>query len=107
MYTVEAIVSITGGRLQQQGAGGSIVHLVYDSRKIAFAQSSLFFAFSLGGSEGYRFLEDAYRKGIRHFVVGHEVAADRFPGSDIIVVENVLKSFQALAAFHRSQFNIP
>ncbi len=107
MYTVEAIVNITGGRLQQQGAGGSIAHLVYDSRKIAFAQTSLFFAFSSGGGDGHRFLEDAYRKGVRHFVVGHEVAADRFPGSDIIVVENVLKSFQALAAHHRSRFNIP
>ena len=107
MYTIEAICKIIGGHLLQRGEAGTITQLVYDSRRITFAEASLFFALSTGGNDGYRFLEDAYKKGVRHFVVGHDVDVSLFSGSNIIVVQNVSFSFQALAAYHRSQFSIP
>ena len=107
MYTIEAIAEITGGHLQQHGPGGSITQLVYDSRKIAFAETSLFFALTAGSNDGHRFVADAYKKGVRHFVVGHAIDAAALPGSNILVVQDVLKALQALAAHHRSRFSIP
>jgi len=107
VYSIAEIVEIMGGRLQQSGASGPVAHLVYDSRKITFAESSLFFALPTSGNDGHRFVADAYKKGVRHFVVAHNLDEATLPGSTIIVVPNVLKSFQALAAHHRSKFHYP
>lgn len=106
MYTIEAISKIIGGRLQQS-AEGTITQLAYDSRRLTFAESSLFFALPTGSNDGHRFLQDAYKKGVRHFVVAHEVDAHTLPGSTVIVVQNVSAAFQALAAHHRAQFILP
>mgnify|MGYP003575007365 CR=1 FL=1 len=107
MYAISTICAIVEGRFQQRVDDASIAHLVYDSRKIAFAQTSLFFALQTSGNDGHRYLTDAYKKGVRNFVVAHNVDAATLQGSNIIVVQNVLKAFQKLAAHHRSRFAIP
>lgn len=107
MYTIQTICAIVEGRFQQQGQNGTIAHLAYDSRKIQFAETSLFFALASHYSNGHPYVTDAYQKGVRNFIVAQEVAADALEGSNIIVVPHVLKALQALAVHHRSNFTLP
>ncbi|HEX6333487.1 MAG TPA: bifunctional UDP-N-acetylmuramoyl-tripeptide:D-alanyl-D-alanine ligase/alanine racemase [Flavisolibacter sp.] len=107
MYTLSSIAGITGGRMVQQGNAAVIEHLAYDSRNILFAATSVFFAIRTGRHDGHDFIADAYRKGIRNFIVDSEVDAASLADASILKVNDTLASLQQLAVHHRQQFDIP
>ncbi|RYZ19428.1 MAG: bifunctional UDP-N-acetylmuramoyl-tripeptide:D-alanyl-D-alanine ligase/alanine racemase, partial [Chitinophagaceae bacterium] len=107
MYTITTIADVIGARLQGGDAVRSIAHLLHDSRGVSFPESSLFFALVTRRSNGHRFLEDAYRKGVRAFVVSEAVDPEAFPGASFLQVTDALRALQALAAWHRGHFDIP
>lgn len=107
MYSIQTICAVVKGRFQQQATESEIAYLVYDSRKIQFAESSLFFALRTARSDGHRYIDQAYAGGIRNFIVDGEVRPEAAAGSNIIVVEHTLQALQALAAFHRQHFDLP
>ncbi|RYZ19599.1 MAG: bifunctional UDP-N-acetylmuramoyl-tripeptide:D-alanyl-D-alanine ligase/alanine racemase, partial [Chitinophagaceae bacterium] len=76
-------------------------------RAVPFPDSSLFFALQTARSDGHRFIDDAWRKGVRAFVVSHEVDRDAFAGATFLRVPDTLAALQALAAWHRAQFDLP
>lgn len=78
--------------------------LLTDSRRVVNAAEGLFFALS-GRRDGHDFIAEAYNAGVRSFVVTHE-PAERYSGSNFLVVGNVLQALQSLAAHHRTQFNL-
>ncbi|OKS86366.1 bifunctional UDP-N-acetylmuramoyl-tripeptide:D-alanyl-D-alanine ligase/alanine racemase [Mucilaginibacter polytrichastri] len=78
--------------------------LLTDSRRILNAAEALFFALN-GRRDGHDFIPEAYNAGVRSFVVTHE-PAERYSGSNFLVVDNVLHALQMLAAYHRNQFNL-
>ncbi|MBA4166432.1 MAG: bifunctional UDP-N-acetylmuramoyl-tripeptide:D-alanyl-D-alanine ligase/alanine racemase, partial [Chitinophagaceae bacterium] len=80
--------------------------LLTDTRRAVFPESSLFFALKGERRDGHTFLGEAWKKGIRNFIVSLQQQYD-LPGSNIIVVKDVLAALQCLAAHHRSQFHIP
>ncbi|MBD0296739.1 MAG: bifunctional UDP-N-acetylmuramoyl-tripeptide:D-alanyl-D-alanine ligase/alanine racemase, partial [Flavisolibacter sp.] len=84
-----------------------IVHLVHDSRTITFGASSLFFALKTVHRDGHLFIQDAYKKGVRNFIVSEQVDTASLADCNIIMVSDVLEALQNLAAFHRGQFSIP
>jgi alanine racemase len=93
-----------GGRLLS-GEELTITHLLYDSRRIQQPSSSLFFALKSGRNNGHHYLPDAYEKGVRAFVVSEAV---QLPEDALIIeVADTLIALQALAAYHRSQFDLP
>jgi alanine racemase len=79
--------------------------LLTDSRRIINPAEALFFAIS-GRRDGHDFIPEAYNAGVRSFVVTHE-PAERYSGSNFLVVDNVLRALQSLAAYHRKQFDLP
>jgi alanine racemase len=85
----------------------SIAHLLHDSRAVTFPETSLFFAITTSRSDGHHFVEDAWRKGVRAFVVSKEIRVDEFPGASFLQVADSLKALQALASWHRAHFDIP
>lgn len=103
MYLISTICTILKGQLVQ-GGEGEIRHLLYDSRRIQHPETSLFFAIKTAHNDGHRYLAKAYQKGVRAFVVSEEVALE---DAVVIRVDDTLAALQALAAWHRSQFNIP
>ena len=107
MYKIAAIREIVRGRFRQQAADTEIQYLLYDSRKIQFPESSLFFALKTGGSDGHHFIRHAWQSGVRNFVVHHEVDSEQLPDSNVLLVPDTLQALQQLAAFHRRQFDIP
>jgi alanine racemase len=107
VYTLEQIGEIVGGSFLTKAASASIAHLVYDSRAIAFPADSLFFALRTAHQDGHKFIGDAYRKGVRHFVVDRVVAADEYSDATFLHVTDTLHAMQELARHHRSRFHLP
>jgi alanine racemase len=106
VYTINAICNIVKGKFIQQQHDVDIEHLVYDSRLITSTEGSLFFALHTLQRDGHYYIEEAFKKGIRNFVVDKEVKSD-FVDCNIIKVADTLKALHQLAANHRNNFNIP
>lgn len=109
-YHIPDIAEMVQGKLIHQSATIAqqpIQHLLTDSRKIIYPESSVFFAIRGERSNGHRYLKDVYDAGVRSFVV--ESSQDMSLPSDvnIIQVSDSLKALQMLAAAHRNQFHFP
>ncbi|KGE13233.1 bifunctional UDP-N-acetylmuramoyl-tripeptide:D-alanyl-D-alanine ligase/alanine racemase [Sphingobacterium deserti] len=108
MYTVGTIFSaVQYERTQITDPQLEIVDLAYDTRKIRNGSHSLFFALK-SVRDGHLFLQDAYQKGVRAFVVSDQkIDSQNFPDANFIWVSDVLEAMQELARFHRLQFRKP
>ena len=106
MYHIKQISEIVGGRLVGSEDDRIIQNLLIDSRRLDAAGLTLFFALVSQRNDGHKYIEDLYQNGVRAFVVSkmpEEVHSD----ACYLLVDDVLKALQQLAAYHRSQFNIP
>ena len=105
-YTIQDIQSIIGAK-------GIVVentiieNLVIDSRKIIFPNSSLFFALHSDRRDGHTFIEEAYQRGVRNFVVEKYFDFNKYPLANFLLTNDSLEALQTLAAKHRSQFQYP
>ena len=110
-YSIEQIAEIVSGEfLLNEKSGSLIEHLLLDSRKLLFPVSSIFFALDGPRRKGLSFVRDLYNKGVRDFVVSEPAGLEvmeMYPGSNFLLVSDVLSALHSLAAFHRKQFNIP
>ena len=84
----------------------AIEHLLIDSRKISFPQTSLFFAIVGERHDGHDFIVDAYKSGVRNFIISNVQNIDNQHLKDAIFIKvpDVLRGLQDLAAHHRAQF---
>lgn len=88
--------------------GSIISQLLTDSRKLVFADTTLFFAIEGPRRNGHDFIPELYERGLRFFVVQqHKIVAEKFPQAVFLAVPDVLKALQLLVAHHRAQFTIP
>ena len=111
IYSIEKIAAITSADfLRKEKSDTVIEHLLLDSRKLLFPASSLFFALGGPRRNGHTFIKELYNKGVRNFVIADSKGVEEiasYPGSNFLLVEDVLSALHSLAAFHRLQFNIP
>ena len=84
-----------------------IDHILFDSRKLAFPETTIFFALTEGRRNGHGYITDLYIRGVRAFVVSEEPAKEKFSEALFILVPDTLHALQMLAAHHRLQFNYP
>ncbi|WP_107039491.1 alanine racemase [Brumimicrobium mesophilum] len=78
--------------------------IYYDTRLINTSRNGVFFALS-GRRNGHDFVQKAYDKGIRSFVLSKKVELPE--DAVIITVEDTLRALQAVAKYHRNQFFYP
>jgi alanine racemase len=71
----------------------------YSTLRIRF-----FFALRTAHADGHQFIADAYKKGIRNFVVSEKM---KLEDASFILVDDTLKALQQLVAWHRRKFQIP
>ncbi|MDR2448688.1 MAG: bifunctional UDP-N-acetylmuramoyl-tripeptide:D-alanyl-D-alanine ligase/alanine racemase [Prevotellaceae bacterium] len=85
-----------------------ITTLLTDSRNVSITEGCLFFALVSARNDGHKYIEDLYRRGVRHFVVQYvpERVKDH-TDADFLVVDNTLDALQQLAAAYRRRFTIP
>ena len=84
-----------------------VEHLLIDSRKLSFPSTTLFFAFKGQRHDGHKYIADLYEKGLRNFIVSEKIEIQPFADATILLVEDMLSALQAIARFHRKQFDIP
>lgn len=84
----------------------TIESVVFDTRKIINGGNSLFFALKGEFRDGHDYIEEAYNKGVRTFVVGRKDKS-KLKNATYIVVENPLAALQTLAQNHREKFHYP
>ena len=122
-YSIKYIAEIIGGKFLRYRGDDPVEHLLLDSRRLIFPDSSLFFSLKGPRRDGSLFVEELYKRGVRNFVV-QEAGAEERGGRDgsgervgvpmaemtdanIILVEDTLAALQHLAAWHRRQFTLP
>jgi alanine racemase len=109
-YFIKDIAHIVSGNFVQFNEAinhSAIAHLLIDSRKVIYPESSVFIAINGERNNGHHYLKDAYDAGVRHFIV-EELPFNLLPNDcSVIQVSNSLVALQELAAFHRSQFKCP
>lgn len=108
MYSIDSIGQILRPKQALITNKDSVItHLVYDSRKVADAKGSLFFALK-AVRDGHRFIADAYQKGLRSFVISDaNFPIASYPEANFLIVADVLQALQDLAQHVRKSFHKP
>jgi alanine racemase len=107
-HSIEKIAGIVEGKAFINAPDNTLVEvLMIDSRKIARASTSLFFAIKGDRHNGHNFVESCLISGVRNFVVAAIQPEWENAKANFIVVKDTLAALQKLAAEHRSQFSIP
>ena len=110
-YSIPQIEKIINGKfLLDENSSAVIDHLLLDSRKLLFPDTTLFFALVGPRRNGNLFVKELYDKGVINFIVGDDFDASQisqYSGSNFLQVKNVQQSLHMLTAYHRRQFNIP
>ncbi|MFK7934548.1 MAG: bifunctional UDP-N-acetylmuramoyl-tripeptide:D-alanyl-D-alanine ligase/alanine racemase [Saprospiraceae bacterium] len=109
-YTFSQIATALKGEINQQFAPNMVIeHILFDSRKVIFPTTAIFFAIIGKRQNGHHFVSDAFAKGVRHFVVNQdeEIELPDLAKVNVLKVRNTTTALQKLALFHRHQFNFP
>ena len=105
IYTISTIAEILQADAKLVSSQAIIQYLIVDSRSVLVAENSLFFALS-SHRNGHAFIEDAYKKQIRNFVITEEKYITLYPDCNFILVDDALKALQELATTHQHHFNL-
>ena len=105
-YRFDDISHIIKGKVLSLNNDSPIQNVIYDTRKISFALNSIFFAFKGAINDGHDYLEEAYRKGVRNFVISKKINPEFFKDANILLVNSSLQALQVLAMHHRKQYDI-
>jgi len=107
-YSTAEIAEVVNGRTEGLCAH-RIRFLLTDSRKLLLPDQSLFFALRSNQDDGHRYIRELLQKGVRAFVADHvPEGLGKIPEDTcFVIVENVLKALQKLAAVHRAYYSYP
>jgi Alr-MurF fusion protein len=106
-YFIQHINKIVRGSFENFHNNDPVEHLLTDSRKLIFPETTLFFALKGPRRNGDLFIKELYDRGVRNFITDNKISTEKFINANIILVDDVLNALQEFAAFHRSQFDIP
>lgn len=110
ILTARQVFSIVGGEFRSPELVSeiSISSIAIDSRTIFDPESSLFFALKTKRNDGHRYIADLVQAGVHAFVIS-DFSKEflKYTNCCFIVVDDTLNAMQKLAAWNRSQFDIP
>lgn len=102
-YSLEQIARVVNGELTE-GLAVSISEYCIDSRSLAFAGHTLFFALKGERHNGHDYIASLYEAGVRAFVVDENRAVfNTLTEANFIYANDVLTALQQLASHHRAQ----
>ncbi len=107
MYTIKHIASVLNNEAKIVNGDAVIEQLLTDSRRLVFAETTLFFAIVTQRRNAHDFIAELYERGVRNFVVQKNFDAAAFANGNFIFAGDTLIALQNLAAYHRRQFNYP
>ena len=106
MYSILKIQDILAAEpLQLPNKTAVIEHFLTDTRRVAFPETSLFFPLVGRFHDGHDFIEAAYARGVRNFLVSKSTFLfQNFKDANFLKIEDVLRGIQKIAAAHRREF---
>lgn len=100
-YQISDIAQIVQGDCILNDADHQGVRILsIDSRKIFFAAKSLFLAIVTEQNDGHNYIQDAFDKGVRNFLISKKDFV--LAGANFIVVDDVVIALQKLSKKHKS-----
>ena len=107
-YTFTQIAEVLNGNTVRGDYDASISSLLLDSRNVYDPSHTLFFAINGAHHNGHHFIDEAYAKGVRNFVISDAfIDLANFPTANFIIVNNTTDALQQLATWHRNHFKYP
>jgi Alr-MurF fusion protein len=110
LYTLQTIAGLIGATLKGRHTERVVGHLLTDSRRLLFPDTTLFFALQTDRRDGADFIPELAEKGVTAFVVtGSFTIPETTEISALVflVVADVRQALQQLATAHRAQFSLP
>ncbi len=107
MYNAESISKVLKGELLQQTGNPDIEHILLDSRKLSFPETSLFIPLVSSRRNAHQYIPELYEKGVSNFIVSEPVPEGKYPKANIILVKDTMHALHTLVAYRRQQFHIP
>ena len=104
--SIEKLCSILDLNFNFDGPDLELNEVVYDTRNMHFGKDKIFFALQGKYRNGLSFIQEAYDKGIRVFIVG-EMPNKRNEDAHYLLVSKPLDTLLKLAKWHRDRFHIP
>ena len=71
LYPIAEVINVTGATASVANGDATVRTLGYDSRKLTDVEHTLFFALK-GRRDGHTFIDEAYRTGVRNFVISDD-----------------------------------
>jgi alanine racemase len=105
-YRIDEINTVVNGKFYGENFTADIEHISIDTRETISSSASLFFCL-MARNDGHQYIDIAYSKGIRNFVVSESIESHNYPETNFILVEDTLIALQQLATYHREKFDIP
>ncbi len=108
--TLKQLAEITKGEIiagRSCNTESLISQISIDSRGLVNSSACLFVAIRGERHNGHHYIDSLYYRGVRFFLISEDVQQESYTDASFVKVEDSLKAFQQLAAFHRSQFNYP
>ncbi len=106
-YTIQEIANAVNGELKFGFfQGEKIDNILIDSRQINAPHKSIFVALISDKNDGHQYLQNAYEKGVRNFLISDNKFSKQLTNANFIIVPNTLISLQQLATTHRNKFNL-
>lgn len=106
-YQTDFINALLGATPLGRTEPAWVEHLLIDSRKLVFPETTLFFAIHSAKRDGHQYIDELYRRGVRNFVVSNEVNLSAYPLAHFLYVNDVVSALQRMAASHRNHFHYP
>jgi alanine racemase len=112
MYAFSTLAArLSGQAVARAEPERPIVHLSLDTRQLQDGRTTLFLAIQGAHADGHAYLQQAFEKGCRSFVVEADPAdflsPDALAQANILWVPETVTALQTLAAFHREHFQLP
>lgn len=103
-FHLQDFAEILGCKINNPSKSNQLLNEIsFDSRKIHQAGNSLFVALKTERNNGHKFIETAYRSGVRNFLVSEWNL--QLQDASYILVEDTLQAIQLLAETNRRKFN--
>ena len=102
-WTLEQILSATGGKLAVRGSRAAFGEVVTDSKKIQ--ANSVFIALKGRKFDGHRFAKDAARRGAGCLIVHKRIPLAQTKNAAVVRVRDTLEALGALGHYRRMQLN--
>lgn len=103
-YSIDQISKILNASyLQKDDPTIEVSNIIFDTRKISQAKHSIFLALE-ANSDGHNFVQEAYDKGIRNFIVSKEIIS--LAHTNVLLVSDTLAAIQTLGESHRKHHDL-